>query len=94
MYPTLFISHGAPNILLSDLKSKKNIQNLGQNLKLPKYIIIISAHYVTRDLKIISPDANKIMYDFYGFEEELYKVKYEINSEEFATYNLVEKLTK
>ena len=33
------------------------------------------------------------MYDFYGFEEELYKVKYEINSEEFATYNLVEKLT-
>lgn len=92
MYPTLFISHGAPNILLSDLKSKKNIQNLGQNLKLPKYIIIISAHYVTRDLKIISPDANKIMYDFYGFEEELYKVKYEINSEEFATYNLVEKL--
>ena len=93
MYPTLFISHGAPNILLSNLKSKKNIQNLGQNLKLPKYLIIISAHYVTRDLKIISPDANKIMYDFYGFEEELYKVKYEINSEEFATYNLVEKLT-
>ena len=33
------------------------------------------------------------MYDFYGFEEELYKVKYEINSEEFSTYNLiVEKL--
>lgn len=51
MYPTLFISHGAPNILLSNLKSKKNIQNLGQNLKLPKYLIIISAHYVTRDLR-------------------------------------------
>ncbi|MDZ7818111.1 MAG: hypothetical protein U5K55_05640 [Aliarcobacter sp.] len=53
----------------------------------------MSAHYVTKDLKIINPDANKLMYDFYGFEDELYKVKYEINSEEFSTYNLIEKLT-
>ena len=92
MYPTLFISHGAPNIILSDSKSKRNIQEISKVLEKPKYIIIVSAHYTSNSLKIISPSANKIMYDFYGFEEELYKVKYEINSDANLTYNLVSKL--
>ncbi|MBL3519650.1 dioxygenase [Arcobacter lanthieri] len=92
MYPTLFISHGAPNIILSNSKSKRTFQEFGLALELPKYIIIVSAHYITKDLKIISPEANKIMYDFYGFEDELYKVKYEINSDKDLTYNLIEKL--
>ncbi len=94
MNPTLFISHGAPNIILSDIKSKKNILKLAESLEIPKYIIIFSAHYLTEDLKIISPEANKIMYDFYGFEDELYKVKYEINSDEKLTLDLIEKLKK
>lgn len=92
MYPTLFISHGAPNIILGDSKSKKNIEKLGKKLQTPKYIIIVSAHYVTRNLKVINPTANKIMYDFYGFEDELYNIQYEINSEEFATFDLIDKL--
>ena len=94
MYPTLFISHGAPNIILSDSKSKRNFEKFALSLELPEYIIIVSAHYVTKDLKIISPEANKIMYDFYGFEDELYKVKYEINSDENLTLDLIEKLKK
>lgn len=94
MYPTLFISHGAPNIILSDSISKLNFQKLGKSLDKPKYIIIISAHYVTNDLKIISPEANKIMYDFYGFENELYKVTYEINSDKDLTLKLIETLKK
>ena len=94
MNPTLFISHGAPNIILSDIKSKKSIKKLAERLEMPKYIIIFSAHYLTKDLKIINPDTNKIMYDFYGFEDELYKVKYEINSDEKLTLDLIEKLKK
>ena len=48
MNPSLFISHGAPNIIFSDLKSKKkSIQNL-KNFGYSKYIIIVSAHYVTK----------------------------------------------
>ena len=94
MNPTLFISHGAPNIILSDIKSKQKIRDLTNNLEMPKYIIIFSAHYLTKDLKIINPDTNKIMYDFYGFEDELYKVKYEINSDEKLTFELIEKLKK
>ncbi|WP_265735063.1 DODA-type extradiol aromatic ring-opening family dioxygenase [Arcobacter lacus] len=79
---------------MSDSKSKRNFQKFGLTLKVPKYIIIVSAHYVTKDLKTISPDTNKIMYDFYGFEDELYKVKYEINSDKNLTNNLIEELKK
>lgn len=94
MNPTLFISHGAPNIILSDVKSKKSIKNIAQSLEIPKYIIIFSAHYLTNDLKIINPSAKDIMYDFYGFEEELYKVKYEINSDLKLTNDLISRLEK
>lgn len=92
MNPSLFISHGAPNIIFSDLKSKKSIQNLKKILNTPKYIIIVSAHYVTKNLKVINPIANSLMYDFYGFEKELYEFKYNIKSDLNLTNNLIEKL--
>ena len=92
MNPSLFISHGAPNIIFSDLKSKKSIQNLKNILDNPKYIIIVSAHYVTKNLKVINPIANSLMYDFYGFEKELYEFKYNIKSDINLTNNLIEKL--
>lgn len=92
MNPSLFISHGAPNIIFSDLKSKKSIQNLKNILDTPKYIIIVSAHYVTKNLKVINPIANSLMYDFYGFEKELYEFKYNIKSDINLTNNLIEKL--
>ena len=92
MNPSLFISHGAPNIIFSDLKSKKSIQNLKKILNTPKYIIIVSAHYVTKNLKVINPIANSLMYDFYGFEKELYEFKYNIKSDINLTNNLIEKL--
>jgi 4,5-DOPA dioxygenase extradiol len=94
MNPTLFVSHGAPNIILSDAKSKKSIKNIAESLEMPKYIIIFSAHYLTNDLRIINPSAKEIMYDFYGFEEELYRVKYEINSDIKLTLDLINRLKK
>ncbi len=70
MYPTLFMSHGAPNTILGDSYTKDNIVNFSKTLQKPKYIIIFSAHYVTGDLQIIDYDASGLMYDFYGFEKE------------------------
>ncbi|OCL84149.1 DODA-type extradiol aromatic ring-opening family dioxygenase [Arcobacter porcinus] len=94
MNPTLFISHGAPNIVLSDSQTKKNARELASSLDIPKYIIIVSAHWSSRDLKVINPNSNELMYDFYGFEEELYNFKYKISSNKELTNNLIEKLKK
>ncbi|AXX91053.1 dioxygenase [Malaciobacter molluscorum LMG 25693] len=81
MIPSLFISHGSPNTILYDNTTKETLNNLTKNFKDPKYIVIVSAHWSTRSLEIISPSANKIMYDFYGFEKELYEYKYDIKSD-------------
>lgn len=94
MYPSLFISHGAPNFILDDSKSKKNIEEISKKFKKPKYIIIVSAHYITRELSVINYETNKLMYDFYGFENELYNYKYDIKSDKELTINLINDLKK
>jgi len=81
MYPTLFISHGAPNMILGNSWSLKNIKNFSKSLEKPKYIIIFSAHYLTNDVKILDYEKPELLYDFYGFEKELYEYEYEIKSD-------------
>ena len=90
MNPTLFISHGAPNTVLVDSKTKINFKNITNEFKKPKYIVVVSAHWLTKGLKIINPLAKDLMYDFYGFEQELYNIKYSIKSDINFTNNLLE----
>jgi 4,5-DOPA dioxygenase extradiol len=92
MYPTLFISHGAPNTILYDSSTKLNLRKFANSIKQPKYIICFSAHYTSRSLKIINPKTNNLMYDFYGFEKELYSFEYNIKSNENQTLKIIKHL--
>lgn len=92
MFPSLFLSHGAPNTILKKVNTISNLRKLGDNLEKPKYIVMVSAHWCTRGLKIISPLANDLMYDFMGFEPEMYKIKYPIKSDINYTNKLLELL--
>lgn len=92
MYPTLFISHGAPNIILGNSKTLKNINKFSKTLEKPKYIIIFSAHYVTKDLRILDYEKPELLYDFYGFEEGLYEYEYEINSDKDISEKILKDL--
>ena len=94
MNPSLFISHGAPNMILGNSFTKKNIKTFASTLEKPKYIIVVSAHWTTKDLKIINYETKDLMYDFYGFEDELYEFKYEINSNKNISLNIIEELKK
>lgn len=94
MYPSLFISHGSPNTILYNFKTNANLRNMAKTLEKPKYIVMVSAHWCTNGLKVINPSAAKLMYDFYGFEKELYEVKYKISSDESYTNNILKTLEK
>jgi len=94
MYPTLFISHGAPNMILGNSFSLKNIKKFSQKLEKPKYIIIFSAHYVTNGLKIVDYEKPELLYDFYGFEKELYDYEYEIKSDKDLSHKIMDTLNK
>ena len=79
--PVFYISHGAPNTVLYESRTKNNLKKLEKYLRKGEYIIMVSAHWASDKLHIIEPSAHKLMYDFYGFERELYEYQYDIKSD-------------
>ena len=84
--PVVFIGHGSPMNALSDNAFTDSLALLGKNIEHPKAILVISAHWLTMNKTYVSVNPfPKTIYDFGGFPEELYKVKYEPKgSPEFA----------
>lgn len=95
--PALFIAHGSPMNAIMDNEYTKRLNKLGEELGKPKAIMVISAHWYINDTFITAQDSPKEIYDFYGFPEELYKVKYSTSGadkyikmafEELKNYNV------
>lgn len=76
MLPSLFISHGSPQLVLMNNNTTDFLQELPKSFDKPKTIVIISAHWMTKGLEILSNEEPSIIYDFYGFPRELYEVEY------------------
>src|SRR5665647_3471331 len=74
--PVLFIGHGSPMNAVLDNEYTKAIANSTQNIPRPQAILVISAHWETDGTFITSADSPEQIYDFYGFPEELYNLKY------------------
>lgn len=74
--PVLFLGHGSPmNIVLENPFTASLVQ-LGRAIPAPKAILVVSAHWQTKGTFITTAKAPDIIYDFYGFPQELYDVAY------------------
>ncbi|MDO4224050.1 MAG: 4,5-DOPA dioxygenase extradiol [Acinetobacter sp.] len=75
--PMLFIGHGSPmNAIEPDNIFNQGIVAEGQKLTKPKAILMISAHWYSRELQVMSGEQPSMMYDFHGFPDELNQVIY------------------
>lgn len=76
MLPSLYISHGSPALVIMNNQTTDFLSKLPRQFKKPKTILVISAHWVTKELRILSNENPNIIYDFYNFPRELYEQKY------------------
>jgi len=74
--PSLFLSHGAPNLILHDSDTRDFWRDLGAGMSRPSAILVMSAHFTT-ERPVFEKGAHPgMIYDFGGFEPELYQMAY------------------
>jgi 4,5-DOPA dioxygenase extradiol len=75
--PALFLSHGAPDLALSDSPARAFLAGLGRRLDRPDAIVIASAHDEAPGPRVRSPAAFRTWHDFGGFDPRLREMRYE-----------------
>lgn len=75
-FPPLFVSHGAPDLVLHDTEANRFLRQWGRSAQLPRAILIISAHFETDQPSVSFGDAPGMIYDFGGFDPKLRTLVY------------------
>jgi len=74
--PSLFIAHGSPMIAIEDTPYTQFLAGLAKTMPEPRAIIVFSAHWEAAVQQVNGADQHSPMYDFGGFPEPLYRVRY------------------
>lgn len=74
--PSLFISHGAPNLVIDDTPASQFIRSYGASLARPARVVVASAHFEAETALVTADRSPEMIYDFNGFEPELYRMRY------------------
>lgn len=74
--PVLYLSHGAPP-LADDSRWTHELAGWGSDLARPRQILIVSAHWEAAPVALSSTSGAALVYDFWGFPQKYYDVRYD-----------------
>ncbi|KAG9699874.1 aromatic ring-opening dioxygenase LigB subunit, partial [Aureobasidium melanogenum] len=90
--PVYFLSHGGPNIMEDySHPAYSKLQEIGKEITQevkPKAVVVFSAHWQAspNTIEVNTAELTDLIYDYYGFADHYYKVKYpNIGSKDIAS---------
>jgi 4,5-DOPA dioxygenase extradiol len=94
MMPSYFFAHGAPSIVLEQNAYTTFLKNFAAHTPKPKAIVLFSAHWENSMQTISAVDTYSTIYDFSGFQDELYRMTYPAKGERSLSDKIQSLFTK
>lgn len=92
--PSVFLSHGAPDILLSDNPAVYAMRELAGRFPGPRAIVVVSAHWISNPIGVTIGGRLPTIHDFGGFPQALYEMEYPARGDDELSYDIAQRLNQ